>query len=50
MIDQYQRAGGYEVDFISKFALSSGVYFYRIEADDLKGSKYVDSKKMVLIK
>jgi hypothetical protein len=45
MVDQYQQAGAYEVDFMGKFT-ASGVYFYRMTVDD----KVVGTKKMVLIK
>ena len=49
LVNQKQSAGIYEVDF-SGNGYSSGVYFYRIEADDFSGKKFVDAKKMVLIK
>ncbi|RPI15916.1 MAG: T9SS C-terminal target domain-containing protein [Ignavibacteriae bacterium] len=45
MVDNYQQAGEYEVDFMGKFS-SSGVYFYRMSVDD----KVVDTKRMILIK
>ena len=44
LVDQKQNPGTYSVDF-SGSNLSSGVYFYKIEAD-----KFVDAKKMVLVK
>jgi len=47
--NELKTAGSYIVDFnASNYA--SGVYFYRIEAEELNGNKFVDSKKMVLIK
>ena len=45
MVDSYQQAGAYEVDFMGKFT-ASGVYFYRMTVDD----KVIDTKKMMLIK
>jgi tetratricopeptide (TPR) repeat protein len=46
---ELKTAGSYIVDFnASNFA--SGVYFYRIEAEEPNGNKFVDSKKMVLLK
>jgi tetratricopeptide (TPR) repeat protein len=46
---ELKTAGSYIVDFnASNYA--SGVYFYRIEAEESNGNKFVDSKKMVLLK
>ncbi|HRF66649.1 MAG TPA: T9SS type A sorting domain-containing protein [Ignavibacteria bacterium] len=46
---ELKTAGSYIVDFnASNYA--SGVYFYHIEAEESNGNKFVDSKKMVLIK
>ena len=45
MVDSYQQAGAYEVDFMGKFT-ASGVYFYRMTVDD----KLVGTRKMILIK
>jgi hypothetical protein len=44
LIDEYRNAGFYEIE-INGSNLSSGVYFYRIQAGD-----FVDTKKMILIK
>src|SRR4030095_1258976 len=44
LINQKQIAGKYEVSF-NGTNLSSGIYFYHLEADD-----FVQSKKMVLVK
>ena len=44
LVDEYRSAGSYEVEFDAS-ELSSGVYFYRLQA-----GKYVQSKKMILIK
>ncbi len=47
--NELKTAGSYIVDFnASNYA--SGVYFYRIEAEETNGNKFVDSKKMVLLK
>jgi photosystem II stability/assembly factor-like uncharacterized protein len=45
MVDSYQQAGAYEVDFMGKF-IASGVYLYRMIVDD----RVIDTKKMILIK
>jgi hypothetical protein len=45
MVDNYQQAGEYEVDFMGKFS-ATGVYFYSMEVDD----KVIDTKKMILLK
>ncbi|WP_448522334.1 T9SS type A sorting domain-containing protein, partial [Schleiferia thermophila] len=34
----------------TQFALSSGVYFYRIQADGANGERFVQTKKMILLK
>ena len=44
LVDEYKQAGSYDVQF-NAARLSSGVYFYRIEAGN-----YVDMKKMLLMK
>lgn len=44
-----QDAGEYKIDF-NAANYASGVYFYRIEAEEPGGNKFVDSKKMVLLK
>jgi len=47
--NELKTAGSYIVDFnASNYA--SGVYFYSIEAEEQNGNKFVDSKKMVLLK
>jgi len=47
--NELKTAGTYIIDFnASNYA--SGVYFYRIEAEESGGNKFVDSKKMVLLK
>ena len=44
LVNEHRNAGSYEVDFNAS-ALSSGVYFYRIQAGD-----FVETKKMMLVK
>lgn len=44
LVDEYRNAGYHEVEF-NAAGLSSGVYFYRIQAGD-----YVETKKMVLLR
>jgi hypothetical protein len=44
LVDEYKEAGNYEVDF-NAASLSSGVYFYQLNAGD-----YVKTMKMVLLK
>lgn len=44
------NAGEYEVDFMGKYS-SSGVYFYRMEAEDERsGEIFSDTKRMILLK
>ncbi len=47
LVDEYRDAGSYEVEFNLKqtSSLSSGVYFYKLQAGD-----YVQIKKMMLMK
>ncbi|KXK53448.1 MAG: peptidase S8/S53 subtilisin kexin sedolisin [Chlorobi bacterium OLB5] len=47
--NEIKKAGAYIVDFYA-LNYASGVYFYRIEAEETGGFKFVDSKKMVLLK
>ncbi len=50
MVDQYQQAGAYEVDFMGKFT-ATGVYFYRMTVTDDKSKiVYTDTRKMILLK
>jgi hypothetical protein len=44
LVNQYKQAGTYIVDFNAS-ALTSGMYFYKIETND-----FVAVKKMVLVK
>jgi len=47
--NELKTAGSYIVGF-NAMDYASGVYFYRIEAEEPNGNKFVDSKKMVLLK
>jgi photosystem II stability/assembly factor-like uncharacterized protein len=50
MVDNYQQAGAYEVDFMGKFT-ASGVYFYRMTVTDEESRQvFTDTKKMILLK
>jgi photosystem II stability/assembly factor-like uncharacterized protein len=52
MVDNYQQAGEYEVDFMGKFS-ATGVYFYRMTVDEplsSSGHVFMETKKMVLLK
>ncbi len=45
------EAGFYTLDInAATLRLSSGVYFYRMISTDIQGSKFVDTKKMILLK
>ena len=44
LVNEYRNAGSYEVDFNAS-SLSSGIYFYRLQA-----GAFVQTKKMILIK
>ncbi|MDZ7764849.1 MAG: T9SS type A sorting domain-containing protein [Melioribacteraceae bacterium] len=50
LADERMNAGSYSVSFDSKNTLSSGIYFYRINAQGIDGKNFVDTKKMILIK
>jgi hypothetical protein len=46
LVNEYKPAGTYNVEFtINNVQLSSGIYFYRLQAGD-----YVETKKMLLLK
>ncbi len=49
LINGTMNAGFQRVEFKASY-LSSGVYLYRIEANGVDGSNYVDVKKMMLLK
>lgn len=49
LVNQRQIAGNYTVNFDGS-RLASGVYLYRIDVTDNNGLKYMDTKKLVLIK
>jgi hypothetical protein len=45
LVDEYKPAGSYNVQFTINNELSSGVYFYKLQAGD-----FVETKKMILMK
>jgi hypothetical protein len=49
LVNQELTAGIHNYDF-NAAGINSGVYFYRIEAAGSNGVKFVDSKKMILVK
>ncbi len=49
LVNDFQNTGKYVVQFNAS-KLSSGVYFYRLEATSRFGTKYISVKKMVVIK
>jgi hypothetical protein len=49
LINKNVKAGLNKIEFTSS-SLSSGVYFYRLEANGADGSKFVDVKKMMFMK
>ncbi len=49
IVDGYKDAGYHKLQFNAS-ALSSGVYFYRIQADSPSGKSFVETKKMLLLK
>ena len=49
LINQEMTAGVYNVDF-NAAGFTSGVYFYRIEATGVNNAKFIDVKKMILMK
>ena len=44
LVDEYRVAGNYEINFNANY-LSSGIYFYKLQADS-----FVGIKKMILMK
>ncbi len=54
LVDEYQQAGNYNSQFsIRNYQLSSGVYFYRLQAGDpslRSGHGFSETKKLVLMK
>lgn len=49
LVDGKYRAGNYNVVFDAK-DLSNGVYFYRIQAKSKSGDRYIQTKKLTLLK
>ncbi|HCY75590.1 MAG TPA: hypothetical protein DHV28_06680 [Ignavibacteriales bacterium] len=56
LVDEYKPAGSYEIEFNTlniKPQLSSGIYFYRFQADNpstSSGQVFVQTRKMILLK
>ncbi len=51
LIDEIQNAGEYNVRFSSNsLKLSSGIYFYSVEAEGFDGSNFRQTRKMILLK
>jgi len=49
LMEELKEAGYYEV-VVEAYQFSSGVYFYQLTALDESGSRYIDRKKMLLVK
>ncbi|MCF6270669.1 MAG: S8 family serine peptidase [Melioribacteraceae bacterium] len=49
LVNKQQKAGNYEVSFDAS-NLTSGVYFYRLQATNSTGQGFNESKKMLLLK
>jgi hypothetical protein len=50
IIDKKMNAGSYSVSFNAGNTLSSGIYFYNINAAGIDGRNFIQTKKMILIK
>lgn len=49
--DEVMNSGSYELRWdATSSTISSGIYFYRIEADGINGSRFAKTKKMILLK
>lgn len=49
--DGMMNSGSYELRWdATASSISSGIYFYRIEADGINGSRFAETKKMILLK
>jgi len=49
LVNQLQNSGSYDFRFDGG-SLSSGVYFYKLEAEDIKGNQYTETKKMIMVR
>ena len=49
LVNNFVTSGSYSVNFDGS-SLSSGIYFYKLEAEGFSGQKFVSTKRMVLIK
>ncbi len=50
LVNNEMKTAGFYIAQFNAMNYASGVYFYRIEAEEPNGTKFVDSKKMVLLK
>ena len=59
LVNEYKTAGNYEISFSAiggsafggnAYTLSSGAYFYVLEANGNNGSNFTATKKMILMK
>ncbi len=50
LVNNEIKTAGFYIAQFNAMNYASGVYFYRIEAEEPNGKKFVDSKKMVLLK
>ena len=49
LVNSFVAAGSYSFNFDGS-NLSSGIYFYKLEANNTSGKNFVSTKRMVLIK
>jgi hypothetical protein len=49
LVNTEQPAGAYNISF-NAANLAGGIYFYRLQAESEKGNRYMDIKKLILIK
>jgi len=49
LVNQNLAVGTYKIDFDGT-NLSSGVYFFRISVEGTQNEKWIESKKMMLVK
>lgn len=49
--NEMMNSGSYELSWdATASSISSGIYFYRLEADGINGSRFAETKKMILLK
>jgi len=52
LVNEEKAAGSYEIEFNAS-SLSSGIYFYKLQAGDPStgsGQSFVETKKMIILK